>query len=379
LIERRAFLGGLGCLGVSAATRAQLPVSHDKLFSAGLILPPGPPGRCDDQRIGGPVVRWVPEEQRWRMWYYGRHAGFPKDMAPPFGTGSIAAASSVDGLNWERIGGPLARGAVMVPADDMAAFDSGHVGLGDVIRYRDEWLMAYFGGNQEAPTDAAPLFDGKGLVVRPGMARSADGLHWERLRGNANGGAALDVHPGDVYGAFPSLVHDPDGGRLLMFYTSVDKGARYWRSRMAASTDARNWTPLPDLHWQEDPALFESGGVITRDIQPNPFADDPPWLMVYTAKDGRAETKGRRSIGIAVSEDLLSWRKLFREPIFTVGRDGAWDHHGVAVPRLIVDDTQVKLYYYGWYDGGFNTPPQRGIGCAVATRDDPWRLRRYSG
>ena len=377
MIQRRTLLGGLGYLGFSAASGAQGLLSHEQLFNAGLILPPGPPGRCDDQRIGGPVVRWVAEEQHWRMWYYGRDATFPKDMAPPFGTGSITTASSTDGVNWTRIEGPLARGAVMVPTDEISAFDSGHIGTGDVIRHGDEWLMAYFGGNQEAVTEAAPLFDGKGLVVRPGIARSKDGFNWQRVRGNAQGGAALNVHPGDVYAAFPSLIHD--GDRFLMFYTSVDKGARYWRSRMATSTDALHWKPLPDLRWEEEPALFETGGVITRDIQPNPFADDPPWLMVYTAKDGRAEAKGRRSIGIAVSEDLITWRKLFREPIFTVGRDGAWDHSGVAVPRLLVTDTQVRLYYYGWSDGGFNTPAQRGIGCATASRDDPWRLRRYMG
>ena len=377
MIHRRAFLGGLGGLGIAAATsHAQAPVSHEQLFRAGLILPPGPAGRCDDRRIGGPVVRWDPTERRWRMWYYGRDATFPKDMAPPFGTGSIATASSTDGLNWTRIQGPLARGAVMVPSNEDAAFDSGHVGTGDVVRHGDEWIMAYFGGNQETATEAAPLFDGKGLVVRPGLARSTDGLRWQRMSGDAEGGAALSVHPGDVYAAFPSLVHD--GDRWLMFYTSVDKGARYWRSRIATSTDARHWTVLPDLRWEEEPALFETGGVITRDIQRNPFAEDPPWLMVYTAKDGRAETKGRRSIGLAVSEDLMTWRKLSREPIFTVGRDGAWDHSGVAVPRLIVTDTDVRLYYYGWSDGGFNAPAQRGIGCAVAPRDDPWRLRRHT-
>lgn len=375
-MRRRGFISSLGCLGISATTRRLhgAIAGDEQLFNAGLILPPGPAGRCDDQRIGGPVVRWAPDEQRWRMWYYGRDQTFPTDMAPPFGTGSIATAASQDGVNWQRLDGPLAGGAVMTPANETAAFDSGHVGTGDVIRHGDEWLMVYFGGNQEAATQAAPLFQGKGLVVRPGVARSTDGFNWRRVPGDAHGGAVLDVQPGDVYAAFPNVVYD--GERFLMYYTSVDKQARYWRTRMATSLDAKHWTRLADLQWDEEPDLFESGGVITRDIQRNPFADDPPWLMVYTAKDGRAETHSRRSVGVAVSEDLITWRKLFRHPVFTVGREGAWDHAGVAVPHLIVTDTQVRLYYYGWSDDSFVGNPQRGIGCAIAPRDDPWRLRR---
>lgn len=374
MIRRRTFLGGLSALGIASATRAKGAINHDELFRAGLVLPPGPAGRCDDDRIGGPVVRWDPQQRDWRMWHYGRHRGFPAELAPAFGTGSIAMARSDDGVNWSRVDGPLAGGAVLVPSAEPNAFDTVHLGTGDVIRHNDHWLMAYFGGNQETPTNTPPTYQHPGYVLRPGIARSTDGLNWRRIAGDASGNAALDVDPGDVYAGFPTMIHD--GERFLMYFTSVDKRGRYWRTHMAQSADAVHWTKIDDLHWDEEPALFEAGGVVTRDIQPNPFADDS-WLMVYTAKDGRTEAGGRRSIGVAISDDLLNWRKLLPQPIFTVGREGAWDHAGVANPRLIVTEDEVRLYYYGWSDSTFDGHPQRGIGCAVARREDPWRFLRY--
>ncbi|MEE8577327.1 MAG: hypothetical protein V3T31_08720, partial [candidate division Zixibacteria bacterium] len=83
---------------------------------AGLILTESDTARCDDFRIGGPVVRWDDQLDIWRMWYYCRSADFPINLAPAFGTGSIATAISQDGLTWKRIDGPLDRGAVLLPS-----------------------------------------------------------------------------------------------------------------------------------------------------------------------------------------------------------------------------------------------------------------------
>jgi hypothetical protein len=77
MIERRKFLLGAAAasgmvvrpvLAVSAAVAAA-----DKEFVfAGNVLGVGPPGRCDDFRLGGPVVRWDETLKLWRMWYYCR-------------------------------------------------------------------------------------------------------------------------------------------------------------------------------------------------------------------------------------------------------------------------------------------------------------------
>jgi predicted GH43/DUF377 family glycosyl hydrolase len=111
---------------------------------------------------------------------------------------------------------------------------------------------------------------------------------------------------------------------------------------------------------------------------PNPLGNGPKWLMVYTAKDGRAETQARRSVAVAVSDDALSWRRLHDEPVFFVGRHGGWDSAGVANPRLVVTDRDLRIYYYGWSDKSFLGHPARGIGCAIAPGRDLRRFRRIT-
>ncbi len=256
----------------------------------------------------------------------------------------------------------------MVTSDDASAFDTAHIATGDVIRHGDRWLMAYFGGNDEVPSDTPPTYLETGYRMRIGLAESPDGLNWRRIEGNARGGATIDVLDEDIYSAFPGLVETDDG--LLIHYTSVDKRGRYWRSRLARAADGLRFEPLGDLEWTTRPALFESGGVITRDVVRNPLETGGRYLMLYTAKDGRAETNERRSISAAVSDDAIRWRRLYDAPIFTVGIEGAWDRAGVAVPRLTTTDDRWLLHYYGWSDETFAGHPQRGIGAAVAPPGD---------
>jgi predicted GH43/DUF377 family glycosyl hydrolase len=377
-MQRRDFICTLGAAvaAAPALARARGSDADERLFADGLSLPVGPPGRCDDARVGGPVVRWDEALGRWRMWYYCRDASFPAGLAPAFGSGSLATAVSDDGVRWTRIDGPAARGAILAPSARREDFDSLHLATGDVIRHGDEWLMCYHAGNYETPQgeglDAEYRF--QGYVLRVGLARSRDGVNWTRIRGRASGGAILEVPEGDVYAAFPNFVHD--GKRFVLHYTTVDREGRWYRTRAATSTDLETWTPAGDLVWQDDPLPYEGGGVITRDVQRNPLRGGPRWLMVYTAKDGRPETGARRSIGVAVSDDLLAWRRLHDQPVFHVGRHGAWDSAGAANPRLVVTPRDMRLYYYGWSDKSHLGHPARGIGCAIAPGRDFFHFRR---
>lgn len=377
MTDRRSFLALAGAAaGAAGLAHARSPEADERLFLDGLALPVGPAGRCDDARVGGPVVRWDPAAGLWRMWYYCRSNRFTAGMAPAFGSGDIATAVSPDGKRWQRIDGPLREGAVMVPSAAREAFDSTHLATGDVIRHGQEWLMVYHAGNHEIPQDTDPEYRFPGYVLRLGIARSTDGIHWSRMPGKASGGAIFEVPEGDVYAAFPNMLHD--GKRFIVQYTTVDREGRWYRTRIISSTDLVDWKSEGDLAWEHDPLPFEGGGIITRDVVPNPLGNGPKWLMVYTAKDGRAETQARRSVAVAVSDDALSWRRLHDEPVFFVGRHGGWDSAGVANPRLVVTDRDLRIYYYGWSDKSFLGHPARGIGCAIAPGRDLRRFRRIT-
>jgi len=335
------------------------------MFERGLVLGPSESARCDDFRLGGAVVRRDERASCWRMWYYCRSATFPAGVAPAFGSGAIATAVSDDGVNWRREMGPLAGGAVFLPAEDPEAFDSTHVGTGDVIWWRDRWLMAYFGGSSEVPAAAKEMYTHPGYLVRIGLAESSDGIHWTRLPGRAARGATVDVDEKSVYSAFPSLLALDDD--LILHYTSVDKLGRYHSTNLLRSSDLESWQPVPGPIFERDVLPHESAGIVNRDIVENPLSEGGGrWLMIYTARDGRPETAERRSICAAVSDDLVHWRHHSPLPFLTVGPQGAWDSAGVASPKLVVTQEDLRLYYYGWSNESYSGHPGRGIGCAIS-------------
>ncbi len=86
MMQRREFLAAFGAAaaaGASGPGEARGPDADEKLFTAGLSLPIGPAGRCDDARIGGPVVRWDAAISQWRLWYYCRATPFPHQCPAP--------------------------------------------------------------------------------------------------------------------------------------------------------------------------------------------------------------------------------------------------------------------------------------------------------
>jgi predicted GH43/DUF377 family glycosyl hydrolase len=380
-LTRRGFsLGGAGLIGLATCGLGAGPLLAAKphLENPGFLFDVGTEGRFDDYKIGGPCVLWNEERQQWWMYYYGRSKRFPEDIAPSFGMGSIGLATSDDGINWQRHEGHLAEGAIFTPSDDPDAFDALMVGTGEIMRYGDQWVMAYYGGDSTIPTeiDGKPVwnsYQGRGYRLRPGIATSRDGLHWERVRGNAPMGAAVDI--GDaIYAAFPSLIHD--GTRFLMQYSAIRVGTAFWESRVAASTDLTNWEDLGTIHWEDGVKIWERRGMVSRQIVPNFLTDDGKWLMIYGGLDGRYSSM-LRVMGAAVSDDAINWRHITDEPFFYPSSLDRWDGSGVSIANLVQAGDELRMYYYGFADPMVTNRPARGIGLAVSTDGTLAGMQRY--
>ena len=376
-IRRRNVTLGLGAAALSSlgghspAARAQNPAEP------GLILQAGPAGRCDDSKIGGPVVVWNEAAGQWWMYYYCRSSDFPEDVAPGFGTGSIALAVSDDGIGWTRYDGPLKGGAVMVPSDDPDAFDSTHIGVGQVVRHNGEWLMAYFGGDNTVPTEIAGTdvvegYQFRGYRCRPGFARSSDGINWTRIEGAAHGGASVEGAD-TIYSAFPTFV--VDGDRFILYYTALTPKMFFWETRIASSTDLVHWEELGNLNWPDGEKMWQISGMVTRNVQHNFLDEDGRFLMIHTSLDGRFPRMLRVN-GASVSDDGLNWRHLYENPIFYPAPINCWDSGGVAYPNLVRSGKELRLYYYGYAHPRNAFSPQRGIGLAVSPSGDLGALRR---
>ena len=378
-LNRRSLLCYSAALGSALAVPSTSVLGRSApLTDPGFILGKGPPGWCDEAKNGGATVRWHEDDQKWWMWYYARDNNFPEDVAPAFGTGRIALAKSEDGILWERFKGPLTGGAIMEWSDNPEDFDSTHIASGDMSYHNGEWLLWYFGGDSTTPDELGGYqvpnsYRFKGYRCRPGVARSKDGINWERVRGSATGGASVDI--GDyVYGAFPNGIHD--GDRFLMYWSSISATAAYWETYVAESQDLVNWTPLGPIQWTQEPARWELAGSNTRQIIPNPDPNGPRWLMVYTALDGRV-SGFPRMIGSAVSDDALTWTRLYEEPIFHMGGYDKFDSGGVAYPQITVHpDGALYLYYYGFSVATNRAGPTRGIGLAISEDGNLRNFRR---
>lgn len=342
----------------------------------GLLLGPGPAGSWDSERVSGPRVQRG-DDGLWRMWYYGRDPSFDRAINLP--TGRIGLATSRDGLAWERVRGPLTLGAVFEPHPDASRFDSSHVGVSDVQRRDGFWWMWYFGGSQAEMQFGPQKL--KGVDLRPGLALSGDGLNWLRVEG-PHRGALLDVgKPGEfdmVFCGWPQVVAD-DGGWKLYYHTLDPR--RGFCVGVAVSDDGLRWQKRGEILGPGAKGAFDEQGAATRTV----VRHQGRWLMFY---EGVGQG-GYRSIGLAVSDDGLGWRReAGPEPDGSVFAhapkgSGRWDAYAIGTPCIVpLPDGSLRMYYIGSNEvaeaGGIDELALRHqIGLAVCDGGDPTRWRRH--
>ncbi len=309
---------------------------------AGLLLGPGPAGAWDDERVSGPrVLRG--SDGTWRMWYYGRDSQFDREINLP--TGRCGLATSTNGLTWQRVLGPLTRGAVFEAHPDPARFDSTHVGVSDV-QYRDGLYWMWYLGGDHSRLRIGP-FDVRGLHLRPGCAISRDGLHWSRIEG-PHRGALLDLGaPGEpdlALCGWPQVLHCADGVWRL-WYHSLDPARMIFVVSLAESRDGLVWFKRGEVLGAGEPGGFDGGGVGTRHV----IYHGGRYLMFYEGVGGAGH-----SIGLATSTDAVHWvRQPGPEPDGSVlahapSGSGHWDAYALGTPCVVpLPDGSFRLYYVG--------------------------------
>jgi len=362
-----------------AAADAAIPSSTgaapDASMTAGLVVGPGPAGRCDDSKVGIGVPRWDSRSRRWLLWYYCRDAAYDPGAPRTLGTGRVALATSRDGLEWARFDGPLGKGAVLEHGVE-PEYDALHLGITDVTYARGQWWMWCFGGNRERRQTVVGALPGMGM--RPGLATSRDGIRWTKLRGRAPGGALIDIrNDQEVFASWVNGLYD--GGRFGMFFTSVDNGVSLFRSWVTWSSDALDWSPPQELVWIDGVRDWDAKGIMTRHVQRNFLGHPERWLMLYTALHGAKARNMQRSIAAAVSDDLVHWRHLHDAPILTVGAAGAWDSGGVSAPQLLKVGRELRLYYFGFPPPKDEERLPKGVGLAISRDGSLLGFERHTG
>ena len=135
----------------------------------------------------------------------------------------IALARSRDGRNWIRYGAPV------LPVGPRGSFDERAVADSTVIRAGDRFYLFYLGQDRARRQSL-------------GVARSPDGINWEKLRSNPV------LEPGGPGSFDENGLGEPavwtSGGRWWMLYTGRAKDERR-RLGLARSSDGVKWERVP--------------------------------------------------------------------------------------------------------------------------------------
>lgn len=256
-------------------------------------------------------------------------------------------------------------------------WDSERVSCPKVLRGEDGiWRMWYYGRDAE--------FDRQILLPtgRVGHAVSADGIHWERVRGPLTMGCVFEPHEhANRFDSGHVGISDIQyrGGVYWMWYFGGDRTVRDvlgfpvkgfpLRPGCAVSRDGLHWTRLEGPH---QGALLEVGRPDEFDAVMAAWPQviewpDGSWRMYYHGMDQQQ----RYTLGWAESADGLRWEK--RGPLLGPGARGQFDDLGVATRHMFRHEEEWVMVYEGCRDIGSRMQVDRQLGVAVSGDGLEWR------
>ena len=248
---------------------------------------------------------------------------------------------------YETVKTPHKFGMVLTPeAGEM--FDSP-----SVFRHGNAWYMMFI------------RFDGNGYETH--LAKSDDLLSWKRLGRILVRGAKGQWDSAQADG-WPALVDVRwDGPNTLNAF-----GGKYWMMYLGGAADGYETDPLSTgVAWTDDPSAVRewtryAGNPVLRPVDPDArdfekktiykhfTVDDPSrscggrFVNFYNAKQRGV---WRETIGMAVSDDMLHWKRVGGGPVI---ENGATEKPGISGDPMIrrIGDLWVMFYFgLAWKPG----------------------------
>jgi len=245
---------------------------------------------------------------------------------------------------FQEIKTPFKYGIVLQHPDSSKMVDSP-----TIFRQNDVWYMTYI------------VFDGQGYETW--LSESDDLLHWKSM------GKILsfteNTWDANQKAGYVSLVNINWGGDY-----SVEKYQdKYWMTYLGGNTagyesgrlkiglansitptETKEWNtknaPLlspedEDARWFENKTIYKS--LVIRDSSEH---TGHPFVMYYNAK---GDTANYESIAMAVSEDMVSWKRYGENPVITRGKGICGDAQITKIGDMYV------MFYFGafWKPGAF--------------------------
>jgi len=204
---------------------------------------------------------------------------------------------------------------------------------GLVIRDGAGYRLYYAGGLHQSVDDHL------------GLARSADGLHFERV-GSAPMVAGRAEDPCVIHDGARFLLAAETGDDQMQLFDSADGLA--WQSRGPIDVRDTRGQPLPARTRRGTPTLFVTAGL---------------YYLYYELDDA--------GIWLARSRDLVSWVNVQDQPVLTLG-PGPEDDLQVTLNQIVVH----RGRYYAYFSG---LGRERRWSTNLAVSDDLISWRKYAG
>jgi beta-fructofuranosidase len=164
-------------------------------------------------------------------------------------------------------------------------------------------------------------------------------------------------------------VHD-DIAHMFYLTAPLSSGRKFWIIGHAISKDLYNWQPMPDALTAGPHGNFDDGWLATGSV----IAHGNHFVMLYTGHRIDDTPEDHQRIGIAISDDLIHWRRCPDAPVIEV--DETWYEHTSTGQRPMVHwrdpfAFQTGDHYTTWISARRKDGPidQRGS-AAVATSTD---------
>lgn len=279
-------------------------------------------------------------------WYLTATAAEPSSPAP--------VDPAVMQRIYEEVKTPYKYGVVLRPPPGLK------VDCPNVFRFGGRWYMVYVQFEN----------DPQGYTTQ--LAVSDDLLHWQPLGRILDRGRAGAWDAANTGGGLALVDPEWGGSHALLSYEG-----RYWMSYLGGPNPGYETPPLliglahttrphraepwskeprpvlrpddPDARPFESGVLFKS--YILRDESRTLGA---PFVMFYNARP----TRGDERIGIAVSDDLLTWRRFGLEPVIAAERPSGLKHGVICGdPQVVRMYDHWVMFYFGafWKPGAFDT------------------------
>lgn len=243
---------------------------------------------------------------------------------------------------------------IAVVLDD-EQFGASHALTGPVVKHDGSFHLFYTAGE-------ANFGDG-----RIAHAVSDDASNWSMAEDRVLVAADVPFAPREILPT--SGVVLPDGTWVLYFHTG---GNIYGSSGsvigLATATAPEGpWTALPEPILQlEDSPGWDSQGV----ANPHVLLVGDEYVMWYDGHAGDQSLAPDRSIGIAVSDDGLTWNRSGTEPVLTPGTEGSWDELRVFDPNVVAHDDGFVMSFSTMRLAGQRY--NHGYGLAVSDDGMTW-------